>query len=174
MKHLEINGKLADMPNDPIGYTWQYFDMMDPEKRFNPYTTTIKLPKTPRNVSLIGYGHATGAGLSTARDIPNVNFYLGPYKIISGGYLKVTSIDDTINVQITSRTTLADTLEALEMADVFSRAASDTGTIAASYADTITSLLAGTDGWILHRTIEDAVTSKTWTIHNYSSPNELL
>ena len=173
MKHLEINGKLADMPNDPIGYTWQYFDMMDPEKRFNPYTTTIKLPKTPRNVSLIGYGHATGAGLSTARDIPNVNFYLGPYKIISGGYLKVTSIDDTINVQITSRTTLADTLEALEMADVFSRAASDTGTIAASYADTITSLLAGTDGWILHRTIEDAVTSKTWTIHNYSSPNEL-
>lgn len=173
MKHLEINGKLADMPNDPIGYTWQYFDMMDPEKRFNPYTTTIKLPKTPRNVSLIGYGHATGAGLSTARAIHNVNFYLGPYKIISGGHLKVTSIDDTINVQITSRTTLADTLETLEMADVFSRAASDTGTIAASYADTITSLLAGTDGWILHRTIEDAVSSKTWLIHNYSAPNEL-
>lgn len=173
MKHLEINGKLADMPNDPIGYTWQYFDMMDPEKRFNPYTTTIKLPKTPRNVSLIGYGHATGASLSPARDIPNVNFYLGAYRIISGGYLKVTSIDDTINVQVTSRTTLADTLEALEIADVFARAASDTGTIAASYADAITSLLAGTDGWILHRTIEDAVTSKTWTIHNYSSPNEL-
>lgn len=173
MKHLEINGKLADMPNDPIGYTWQYFDMMDPEKRFNPYTTTIKLPKTPRNVSLIGYGHATGANLSIARDIPNVNFYLGSCKVISGGYLKVTNIDDTINVQVTSRTTLADTLEALEMADVFERAASDTGTIAASYADTITSLLAGTDGWILHRTIEDAVTSKTWLIHNYSSPNEL-
>jgi hypothetical protein len=173
MKHLEINGKLADMPNDPIGYTWQYFDMMDPEKRFNPYTTTIKLPKTPRNVSLIGYGHATGANLAVARDIPNVNFYLGSYKIISGGYLKVTSIDDTINVQVTSRTTLADTLEALKITDVFARAASDTGTIAASYADTITSLLAGTDGWILHRTIEDPVTSKTWLIHNYSYPNEL-
>lgn len=173
MRRLEINGQFADMPMEPIGYTWQYFDMLDPAKRFNPYTTTIKLPKTPRNVSLIGYGHAVGASLSVARDIPDVNYYFGPLRVITGGYLKVTSIDSTINVTLISKTTLQDSLEAMDMADVFRQAASDTGTIAASYADTITSLLAGTDGWILNRTIEDPVTSKTWTIHNYSAPNEL-
>ena len=173
MRRLEINGQFADMPTEPVGYTWQYFDMLDPSKRFNPYTTTIKLPKTPRNVSIIGYGHATGSSLSTARDIPNVNYYLGPLRVITGGYLKVINIDSTINVTLISRTTIQDSLEAMDMADVFRQAATDTGTIAASYADTITSLLAGTDGWILHRTIEDPVTSKTWTIHDYSVPNEL-
>lgn len=173
MKRLEINGQFADLPGEPIGYTWQYFDMLDPAKRFNPYTTTIKLPKTAHNVSIIGYGHAVGANLSTARDIADVNYYFGPFRVITGGYLKVMSIDDTINVSLTSKTTLQDSLETMDMADVFSQAAATTGTIAAAYADAITSLLAGTDGWILNRTIEDAVTSKTWTIYNYSSPNEL-
>ncbi len=178
MKRLEVNGRFADMSNDTIGLTWQYFDLFNPSKRFNPYTTTIKLPKTPNNVAIFGYGSAVSGRMTAMRDLPNCNLYFGPYKIIANGYLKVQSIDEkTINVQLVSKTDLIDTIAAGSFADIETQAAATTGVISAGFAGAVDSIAAGTNGWLLPRTIEDPITSTTWnimpTLDVYSSKHEL-
>ena len=111
MRRLIINGSPADLSNEPIGLTWQYFDVSDPSKRYNPFSSTIKLPFTPRNLSIMGYANATGARLTAARSLPNVDYYFGPMKVIEGGTLKVTSIEkDTITCSITSKNSLQNDL----------------------------------------------------------------
>ena len=171
MRRLIINGSPADLSNEPIGLTWQYFDVSDPSKRYNPFSSTIKLPFTPRNLSIMGYANATGARLTAARSLPNVDYYFGPMKVIEGGTLKVTSIEkDTITCSITSKNSLQNDLTSRSMDDVIASAAH---TWSDTYANVMASLMAGTDGWLLPRTIEDAITSKTWNIHNYSAPNDV-
>ena len=165
MRRLIINGSPADLSNEPIGLTWQYFDLFDPTKRLTPYTSTIRLPITPNNASIFGFGNAVTGRPDVMRDLPNVNYYLGPYKIIENGYLKVTSIDKTINANLVSRGGLKDTIEAGSWDAILAQAATDTGVIAATYANAINSLSTGTSGWLLPRTIEDPITSKDWTIY---------
>lgn len=172
MRRLIINGSPADLSNEPIGLTWQYFDVSDPSKRYNPFSSTIKLPFTPRNLSILGYANATGARLTAARTILNVDYYFGPMKVIEGGTLKVMSIEkNTIACTVTSKNSLQNDLTSRSMDDVVDACAH---TWSDTYANVMASLVAGADGWLLPRTIEDDISSKTWNIHNYSAPNDVV
>ena len=161
MKRIEINGEFADLSEESIGLNWQYFDVSNPGVRINPFTSTIKLPFTARNKRLLGYGDAIGGNMDGIRAVANVNYWLGAYKVISNGYLKVTEIDKAYICSITAKNSTVDLLENLTFKEILDDAAVVFGT---TISATLASLRDGTSGWLLPRVLYDNITSSIWNI----------
>ena len=161
MKRIEINGEFADLLEESIGLNWQYFDVSNPGLRINPFTSTIKLPFTPKNKRLLGYGDVIGGNMTAIRNVANVNYWFGSYKVISNGYLRVTDIDDAFVCSITAKNQLVKSLETLTFTEIVDGALE---VLSPTYATAIASLAAGTTGWLLPRTLVGDITSANFYI----------
>jgi hypothetical protein len=171
MKRLEINGQYADLSSDSIGINWQYLDITNPGNRYTPFSSTITLPFTGRNKQILGYGDAIGANMTKIRSLPNVNLWFGHNKIITNGTLKVTSISAKGYVcSVTGRNSVIETIEAHTMTEVFDEAVTNGFNAQSSLPNAIASLEVGYSptnwGWILPRTMPDALQGASWEIWN--------
>lgn len=173
MKHILINGQRADVSKAPIAINWEYLDLATPGKKYSPFTSTLTLPYTAKNKSLMGYGDIPGATLTKVRSVQDVDLIIGGLKFIKSGTFKVLySGKEGYTGTITGRNTCIEAIEAYTLDHAIEDAAA-TFTYA-TYAAAIAALRTGTitsvnKGFILPRTLEGAISSSIWTI--YSAPN---
>jgi len=174
MKRLVIDNVVADLPNTPIGFNWEYLDLSDPGKRYAPFSSSIKLPFSPANNKIMSFGNAIGGRLIQVRNLPNVDFWLGHNKVIEGGYLKVNSIDKSgFNCNISGSSGIVNTLNNYDIDDAIDTVAALFTYSSPNYGVAIESLAAGLEGsvnygFLLPRTLADPITSTTWTIYDTS------
>ena len=173
MKRILIDGRQADISEAPIAINWEYLNLSDPGKKYSPYTSSLTLPFTPKNKSLMGFGDVVGADLSSVRNVQDVDLWLGPLRFIRGGTLKVlSSTKEGYQGTIISRNRYIEAIEGYTLDEIITDCAA-TFTYAA-YADAIESLRAGSDaginpGFILPRTLEGTITSSIWTIYSVAN-----
>jgi len=173
MKHILIGGQRADISKAPIAINWEYLDLATPGKKYSPFTSTLTLPYTAKNKSLMGYGDVAGATLTKIRAVQDVDLLIGGLKFIKSGTFKVLhSGKEGYTGTITGRNTYIEAIEAYTLDDAIADAAA-TFTYS-TYAAAIAALRTGTitavnKGFILPRTLEGAISSSIWTI--YSAPN---
>ena len=173
MKRILIDGRQADISEAPIAINWEYLNLSDPGKKYSPYTSSLTLPFTPKNKSLMGFGDVVGADLSSVRNVQDVDLWLGPLKFIRGGTLKVlSSTKEGYQGTITGRNQYIEAIEDYPLDEIIADCAA-TFTYAA-YADAIESLRAGSDaginpGFILPRTLEGSIASSIWTIYSVAN-----
>jgi len=173
MKRILIDGRQADISGAPIAINWEYLNLSDPGKKYSPYTSSLTLPFTPKNKSLMGFGDVVGADLSSVRNVQDVDLWLGPLRFIRGGTLKVlSSTKDGYQGTITGRNRYIEAIEDYTLDEIIADCAA-TFTYA-DYADAIESLRAGSDaginpGFILPRTLEGSIASSIWTIYSVAN-----
>jgi len=173
MKHILIGGQRADISKAPIAINWEYLDLATPGKKYSPYTSSLILPFTPKNKSIMGFADVVGGDMAKVRDVQDVDLWLGPLRFIRGGTLKVlSSTKDGYQGTITGRNQYIEAIEGYTLDEIIADCAA-TFTYA-SYADAIDSLRSGSDvgvnpGFILPRTLEGAISSSIWTIYSGSN-----
>ena len=173
MKRILIDGREADLSEAPIAINWEYLNLSEPGKKYSPYTSSLTLPFTPKNKSIMGFADVVGGNPAAARDIQDVDIWLGPLRFIRGGTLKIlSSAKEGYLGTVTSRNQYIEAIEAYTLDEAIADCAA-TFTYAA-YADAIDALRTGTvtavnKGFILPRTLEGSISTSTWTI--YSTAN---
>lgn len=173
MKRILINGSPADLSSAPIAVNWEYLNLSDPGKKYSPYTSSLTLPFTPKNKSIMGFADVVGGDMAKVRDVRDVDLWLGPLKFIKGGTLKVlSSTKDGYQGTITGRNRYIEAIEGYTLDEIITDCAA-TFTYA-DYADAIESLRAGSDaginpGFILPRTLEGSIASSIWTIYSVAN-----
>ena len=170
MKHVLIGGQRADISKAPLAINWEYLDLAQPGKKYSPFTSTLTLPYTAKNKSLMGYGDVAGASLTKVRAVQDVDLLIGGLKFIKSGTFKVLhSGKEGYTGTITGRNTFIEAIEAYTLDEAITDAAA-TFTYS-TYAAAIAALRTGTvtavnKGFILPRTLEGAISSSIWTIYS--------
>lgn len=174
MKRIEIDGNFADLSDSPIGINWQYMDLTEPGTRFAPFSSNIVLPYTPRNKRIMNYGDVIGGSMTVIRNIPEVNFWFGHQKVISEGYLKVSSTGEKgYNCNITGRNEIIEAIEAHTFTEILDQCiAGFSAEVSMAYAidKLATGYMVGqNNGWILPRTMPDSIDGPTWKIYSLTN-----
>jgi len=170
MKQIKINGVQADIPKLPIAINWEYLNLSEPGKKFAPYTSSMTLPYTAKNKSLLGFGDVVGGNMTKIRSVPTVDYVVANNKIIDNGTFKIlTSDKEGYKGTVTSRNSNIEAIEAFTIDDAIDYLI--TNFSYSTYSSAIESLRIGYDtgknpGFILPRSMTDPITSSVWSIYD--------
>jgi hypothetical protein len=112
MRILRLNGVNADIDDTTsIGIDFQAYDISDPGNRKASVSNNISLPKTDKNMSLLGW---PGNPHSISQVIYNTitcDYYIDSVKLINNGSFRVTEVSDRINGIMSEKATFWDELK---------------------------------------------------------------
>lgn len=95
MTLLYIEGELVDIGGDDISITLQSIDIGSLSVRSASYTNRIKLPKTPKNVSLLGGLALNGSWSNAPYNRLKCKLMIEGVELFSDGYCLITEATDT-------------------------------------------------------------------------------
>ncbi len=163
---ITIGNKNADIGENPVAINYKYLDLLEGlDERSQPYSSSITLPYTARNKFIFGFGDVVGSDLSKARGVYDVDFWLGPVKVINKGTLKLLDMDDRgYNCCISGRNQLISRLQGIKIETVLDQFV---GThVNSTFVTAINDLASGTKGFLLARDLHEDINSTNWNIYN--------
>jgi len=119
MRILKINNELAEIDDQTvIGIDYQAYDVKQPGKRFVSVSNTFSIPKTARNMSLIGNAGNPQSISTTVYNVNYCSYWVDNQIFIDNAKLRVDSVSDRIYIFIFEKKDIWDQLKEDKWGDV--------------------------------------------------------
>jgi len=160
MRILRINDIIADIDDETaLGITLQSYDIKDVANTFVNVSNTFSIPRTSKNLSLFGNPQDAQSTNTKIYELSTVEYWIDNEQFLRNAKVKVTEINERINLFIYQKDTVWDELKSLDWPTLGSELITwlqDTGSLPSvtnqytgTYADLITGYTTATEGIVL-------------------------
>ena len=118
MRVLFINGVQADIDEQTaIGLNFQGWDIKSPAQRRVNVSNAFTLPKTVRNMNIIGFAGNPYSNKKTVYSFLTVDYFIDSKQLVKNGKGSVISINERIEFQIVQKSSIWDELKKVSWGD---------------------------------------------------------
>ena len=119
MRLLRINDTNVDIDDKTaFGITLQSYDIKEMAKSFVNVSNTFSIPKTSKNLTIFGNAQDPQAQSTLIYDLATCNYWIDNEQFLKDAKVKVTEINDRINLFIYQKETIWDLMKTFYWADL--------------------------------------------------------